>query len=463
MRPSQRDSRNWSEERDIVFEAIEIVEESERNQFVRDRCGENSELAHRVFTLLASVMSELTPPSIIDSIAIHQGTLQPGIHAESLPLNTDIVEREVGPYRIVRKLGEGGIAVVFLAEQNTPIHRKVAIKLVKPGMESMAILSRFKQEQQALESLSHNGIAKLLDAGVSPFGRPYLVLEYIDGTSITEYCNASQLSIDQRLELFLKACEAVHHAHQRGIIHRDLKPSNILISVNDQEAVATVIDFGIAKLLDARDPSVTAKTQIGQLIGTLEYMSPEQAQLGKTMVDIRSDVYALACVLYELLIGHAPLAKELSACASLEVALTLIREQTPVRPLLSQRSITTKHSKSQNFGEDLECILMKGLDKCLSQRYSTVQSMIDDIRRYLNHETVLARKPTLGYVLTRFANRHRVAIATFGIIACSLILALGASILGWIETSNSFHQVQLANERIQEAHLQVIDVNKNWR
>lgn len=427
----------------IFLNAVEIKSESLRAEFVRAQCGNDPRLEERIWTLLSKVWTsqpEWTPCSSdgITIVATTFGEQQNDTH------EFDFAEKTIGPYGIIKKIGEGGISEVFLAEQSQPIRRQVAIKLIKPGMESNSIIARFKQERHALELLAHNGIAKLLDAGFSPMGRPFLAIEYIDGKPITEFCQLNELTLTERLNLFLKVCESVQYAHQKGILHRDLKPSNILIETCAAGSEAKIIDFGIAKLLDSRDTNTKDRTQIGQLIGTLEYMSPEQASLGRSSVDIRSDVYALCCVLYELMTGKPPHAAALADCDSVADALDTIQNDLIVRPLHCDRNDSMNGAgASSKWGIDLDWIVMKGLEKTVEARYATVHALMTDIQRYLRHEAVLARKHTLLYVATRLASRYRAAIAMLSIILLSVCVALGASVWGW-------RTAALANEKANE-------------
>jgi serine/threonine protein kinase len=418
-------------EREIFLSAVDIKSESLRAQFVRAHCGNDSKQEQRIWALLSKVWTNQAEWTLFCSELTTNVTLNSGeepIEAAEL----DFSEKTIGPYSVVKKIGEGGISEVFLAEQNHPVRRRVAIKLIKPGMETNSIIARFKQERHAMELLAHSGIAKLLDAGFSPMGRPFLAIEYIDGKPITEFCQLKHLDLTDRLRLFLKVCESVQYAHQNGILHRDLKPSNILIEMHGTDPEPKIIDFGIAKLLDSRSSNTKDRTQIGQLVGTLEYMSPEQASLGRSSVDIRCDVYALCCVLYELMTGKPPHADALAECDSVADALSVIQNDLIVRPLRCARYDSNNGAGTNlKWGIDLDWIVMKGLEKNVEARYATVHELMTDIDRYLRHDAVLARKHTLLYVATRFANRYRAAIAMLSVILLLGCIALGASAWGW--------------------------------
>jgi serine/threonine protein kinase len=308
----------------IFFAALEKASPGERAAYLDQACGGDAELRRCVERMLVAQP--------------HLGNfLQPP--AAALPATTDaappLVERPgttIGPYKLLQLLGEGGFGVVFLAEQTEPVRRKVALKVIKPGMDSKQVVARFEAERQALALMDHPNIARVLDGGTTDSGRPYFVMELVKGVPITQFCNQNRLTPRERLELFIPVCQAVQHAHQKGVIHRDLKPSNVLVTLYDDKPVPKVIDFGIAKAIEQKLTEQTLFTRVGQVIGTLEYMSPEQASLNALDVDTRADVYALGVLLYELLTGTTPLGKErLQGVAFLEM-LRLIREEEPQRP-----------------------------------------------------------------------------------------------------------------------------------
>jgi serine/threonine protein kinase/Flp pilus assembly protein TadD len=346
----------------------------------------------------------------------------------------------IGVYKLLEQIGEGGFGIVFLAEQQQPVHRKVALKVLKPGMDTRQVVARFEAERQALALMDHPNIAKVLDGGQSPSGRPYFVMDLVDGVPITDYSDRNQLTPKERLELFIPVCQAVQHAHQKGIIHRDLKPSNVLVTVQGGEPLVKVIDFGIAKALGQQQlTDKTLSTGATQMIGTPLYMSPEQASLTKVDVDTRSDTYSLGVLLYELLTGTTPFDRDRLKEADYDEMRRIVREEEPPKPsarisTLGQAAITVSTQRktdprrlSQLFRGDLDWILTKALEKDRDRRYQTANSLAADVRRYLADEPVEACAPSSWYRFRKFARRNKVLLAstTFGLVLI-LVLAGGA-------------------------------------
>jgi serine/threonine protein kinase/tetratricopeptide (TPR) repeat protein len=343
----------------------------------------------------------------------------------------------VGPYKLVEAIGEGGMGTVYLARQHEPVKRLVALKVIKPGMDSRQVLARFEAERQALALMDHPNIARVLDAGATESGRPYFVMELVKGVPITRYCDDHRLPPNARLELFGQVCAAVQHAHQKGVIHRDLKPSNVLVAPYDGRPVVKVIDFGIAKAAGQPLTDRTLVTGLGAVVGTPEYMSPEQAELNNADVDTRSDVYSLGVLLYELLTGTTPLTRaRLKEAALLEV-LRLVREEEPPRPstrlsttdalpsIAACRGLDPKRLSGLVRGE-LDWIVMKALEKDRSRRYETASGLAADVRRHLAGEAVLAVPPSAGYRLRKFARRNRGGVLVGASVALGLLLAVGS-------------------------------------
>jgi serine/threonine protein kinase len=347
----------------------------------------------------------------------------------------------IDSYKLVEQIGEGGYGIVFLAEQQEPVRRKVALKLIKPGMDSRQIVARFEAERQALALMDHPNIAHVFDAGHTASGRPYFVMELVKGVPITRYCDEQQLTPRQRLELFLPVCRAIQHAHQKGIIHRDLKPTNVLVAAYDGRPVPKVIDFGVAKALGQQLTERTLITGFGGIVGTLEYMSPEQAEFNALDVDTRADIYSLGVLLYELLTGTTPLLKERLKQAAITQVLQLIREEEPPKPstrlsdskeslasISAQRKLEPARLTREVRG-DLDWIVMKCLEKDRNRRYETADGLAQDIERHLRDEPVQASPPSAIYRLKKFARKNRSLIGTGALVV--LLLATGAGVSAW--------------------------------
>ncbi|HVH57652.1 MAG TPA: serine/threonine-protein kinase, partial [Vicinamibacterales bacterium] len=362
---------------------------------------------------------------------------QPTFTQTPAPTGVDTPQR-VGPYRILRKIGEGGMGVVYEAEQEVPVRRTVALKLIKWGMDTREVLARFDSERQALALMNHPNIARVYDAGATAEGRPYFAMEYVPGIPITEYCDKHRLSIRDRLTLFVDVCEGVQHAHQKGIIHRDIKPSNILVSTQDDERIPKIIDFGVAKAISQRLTEHTAYTELGQVIGTPEYMSPEQAEMTNLDIDTRTDVYSLGVLLYELLSGHQPFdPKELRRAGMAEIQRKL-RHEEPPRPSSritsgaedSTVSATNRRVDVRALGRaiagDLDWITMKAIEKDRVRRYETAHALALDILRHLHDQPVLAGPPSGFYRARKMFRRHRASV----LAAAAVVLALIAGVVG---------------------------------
>jgi tetratricopeptide (TPR) repeat protein len=343
--------------------------------------------------------------------------------SQTLGTLTDPTDTTIGRYQLLQQIGEGGFGVVFMAEQQEPVKRKVALKIIKAGMDTREIIARFEAERQALALMDHPNIAQVLDGGAATNGRPYFVMELVRGIPITQYCDKANLSTHERLELFIKVCRAIQHAHQKGVIHRDLKPGNVLVTLHDGESVPKVIDFGVAKALGQKLTERTPFTRLEQMIGTPAYMSPEQAGLRGLDIDTRSDIYSLGVLLYELLTGVTPIDAEALQRGALEEIRRMIQEIDPPKPstrllTLGERLIeVARHRRaepaalSRLIRGDLDWIVMKALEKDRNRRYETANGLALDVQRYLGDEAVFARPPSAGYRLQKFVRKHRTAVA----------------------------------------------------
>ena len=420
----------------LFHEALEEHTPETWDQFLQNATGDDKDLYDRVCKLLHA---HVHGPGVLDQPAVASSS-----HDSLLP--PSLIDTHIGPYKLREKIGEGGMGVVYLAEQTQPVKRKVALKVIKWEMASKAVVTRFEAERQALAMMDHPNIARVFDGGTTESGQPYFVMELVQGLSITEYCNAQRLNTDPRLKLFLNVCRAVYHAHQKGIIHRDLKPSNVLVPEVDGEAVPKVIDFGVAKAVDQRLTEQTVYTQFSQLVGTPLYMSPEQAGLGVVDIDTRSDVYALGVLLYELLTGSTPFDSDTLKRAGFDEMRRIIREQEPRRPsamlstlqaaalstVTQQRSSNPRQLRDMLHGE-LDWIVMRALEKDRDRRYQSAIDLAKDIERLLSNQPVSARPPSSAYRLKKFVQRNKARLIPAAVTAAVLLIGLTVAVSAFLQ------------------------------
>jgi eukaryotic-like serine/threonine-protein kinase len=416
--------------RAIFCEALDRKSTEELARYLDAACGDDAELRVHVEELLAS---HGKAGNFLGGSATSFG-------ATVIPEITEESGTFIGPYKLLQKLGEGGMGSVWVAEQSEPVKRRIALKLIKIGMDTTHVLRRFEAERQALALMEHQNIAKVLDAGATPQGRPYFAMELIKGIPISKYCDQEHLTPRERLELFIPVCQAVQHAHQKGVIHRDLKPSNVLIALYDGKPVPKVIDFGVAKATSQKLTERTLYTEVGQIVGTLEYMAPEQAELNNLDIDTRADVYSLGVILYELLAGSPPFTSEQLHGAAFNEMLRMIREDEPPKP-------STRLSSSDNLPSiaanrklepsrltrlvhgDLDWIVMKALEKDRARRYETANGFAMDIQRYLADEPVSAGPPGAGYRLRKLVRRNRGPVIASVAVAIALVAGVAAVVV----------------------------------
>src|SRR6266446_4500084 len=432
----------------IFSAALEFSSAAERVEYLNQACAGDAALRQKVEALLrvrAEADRFFGSVTTDRNRAVLSGIACSSDEGNTVPL-AGLTEKPgacIDGYRLLEKIGEGGCGVVYMAEQKEPIKRRVALKIIKIGMDTREVVARFEAERQALAIMDHPNIAKIHDAGATETGRPYFVMELVRGIKITDYCDQKNLSTRERLDLFMLVCQAVQHAHQKGIIHRDLKPSNILVTVNDGVAVPKIIDFGIAKATQMELTAKTVFTRFQHFIGTPAYMSPEQAEITSVDIDTRSDIYSLGVLLYELLTGKTPFdGKELLRAGLDEMRRTL-REKEPERPstrvgTLGADELTTTAKRRgleppklvNLLRGDLDWIVMKCLEKDRARRYETANGLASDIQRHLSNEPVVACPPSAGYRFQKLVRRNKLAFGAAAGIATALVIGLAIATWG---------------------------------
>ncbi|MEX2139545.1 MAG: serine/threonine-protein kinase [Pirellulales bacterium] len=459
---------------ELFLEALDRLAGPQRTAFLDQACDDDDQLKAQVVALLEA--NERAGEFLSSPAQEFHATPVEGAH-------NDGQSTVIGPYKLLEEIGEGGMGVVYMAEQSQPVRRTVALKLLKPGMDSRQVIARFEAERQALAMMDHPNIAKVLDAGMvgpvcrtgpdvastgidqgparqaGPTGRPYFVMELVKGVPVTEYCDEMRLTVNERLNLFIPVCQAVQHAHQKGIIHRDIKPSNILVALYDGVPVPKVIDFGVAKATGLKLTEKTMFTGFGQLIGTLEYMSPEQAQFNQLDIDTRSDIYSLGVLLYELLAGTMPFDQAQLRKVTFDETLRIIREVEPPKPstkistsdrlpLIAAKRSAEPAQLGRQIKGDLDWIVMKCLEKNRNRRYETASALEMDLRRYLADEPVVARPPSRAYLLRKFVHRNRGPVVSAFLVLLALVGGVIGTTWGMIRAEQA-RQNAAAAERAQ--------------
>ncbi|MGI8980021.1 MAG: protein kinase domain-containing protein [Pirellulaceae bacterium] len=453
-----------SDPKAIFFAALDQPSPAERSRYLDAACGSDPQLRSRVEQLLAA--HEQAGHFLGGSSTSAATTDQP----------TERLGTSIGPYKLLQQIGEGGMGVVYMAEQTEPVQRKVALKIIKPGMDTRQVIARFEAERQALAMMDHVNIARVLDAGATESGRPYFVMELVHGVPITKYCDDNRLTPRQRLELFVPVCQAIQHAHQKGIIHRDIKPSNVMVTLYDGKPVPKVIDFGVAKATDQKLTERTLFTQYGTMVGTLEYMSPEQAEMSALGVDTRSDIYSLGVLLYELLTGSTPLSSKRMKEAAYAEILRLIKEEEPPKPSTRLSELSTPHAPREDsvtrsvtstlasiaalrnmepakltklVRGELDWIVMKTLEKDRNRRYETANGLAADVERYLNDEAVQACPPSVAYRLRKLMRRHKGPVLAVSLVVLALVGGIIGTTWGLFRATDA--QAVAVNEAKQKA------------
>jgi WD40 repeat protein/serine/threonine protein kinase/tetratricopeptide (TPR) repeat protein len=456
-------------DRDIFIAALERTNPTERRAYLDEACLGDERLRRDVEALLD--MHERSGSFLRLSTEVRQVDGRDTPQDESAPAGGVAGPgRVLGPYKLLEQIGEGGFGFVFMAEQTQPVRRKVALKVLKPGMDSRQVIARFEAERQALALMNHPNIAQVLDGGETASGRPYFVMELVRGIPITEFCDQNRLPVRERLQLFIDVCQAIQHAHQKGIIHRDLKPSNVMVTLHDDKAVVKVIDFGIAKATGQQLTEKTLFTNFAQMIGTPMYMSPEQAQMSGLDIDTRTDIYSLGVLLYELLTGTTPFDKERFQKATYDEVRRIIREEDPAKPstrisTLGPAGATVSLHRQSDLGRlqqavrgELDWIAMKCLEKDRNRRYPTANSLARDVERHLQDEPVLACPPSAAYRFRKFARRYRSFLIMSSVVAAALVLTVvalaGSVVLLWRDkqrTEEVLFQTRQAQQVEEEA------------
>ena len=464
---------------EIYYAAVNQKSPDERNAFVERACQGDGELRAMVEKLLASQREadaffvEGGPAQLSMAEISEAFTPMPGYSGTAATTLSAAEElgKNIGPYKLLQRLGEGGCGVVYMAEQDKPVRRRVALKIIKLGMDTQSVIARFEAERQALALMDHTNIARVFDAGATETGRPYFVMELVRGIKITDYCDQHQLDTRQRLELFIKVCHAIQHAHQKGVVHRDIKPSNILVTIIDGRPVPKVIDFGIAKAIEGRLTDNTIFTAYEQFIGTPAYMSPEQAVMSGIDVDTRSDIYSLGVLLYELLTGKTPFETKELLRSGVDGLRRTLQEREPQRPSVMvttlqgsalEQTAQSRHSEPLKLISllrgDLDWIVIRTLEKDRARRYQTANGLALDVQRYLDNEPVMACPPSSFYRLQKLVRRNKTTFISGTVVALALVIGLSATTWAFIrerEARRQQEELRIEAERARNSEGQL--------
>lgn len=471
-----------STEKTIFLNALDLESDERREEYLRSACGGDSHLRASVDALLGAHDLDENPldsPVAVAGMELDAAQIAGSEATVDSPAIDQVgdIGKTIGSYRLMEQIGEGGFGLVYVAQQEKPVRRKVALKIIKPGTGSSEVLARFDAERQAVAMMDHPNIAQVFDAGVTDDARPYFVMELVRGVPITAFCKEGGLGLRERLEIFQDVCAATHHAHQKGVIHRDLKPSNVLVTLHDARPVAKVIDFGVAKAMGQSLTDQTIYTRLYSMVGTPLYMSPEQASMSGLDVDTRSDIYSLGVMLYELLTGTTPFLRERLDTVGYDEMRRIIREEEPPKP--SSRLTTVDKQRMETVGQsrgapnsrqaavsrtaldripnDLDWIVMKAMDKDRSRRYESAAAMAADLRRFLLQEPIEARPPSRIYRLSKFAGRNRVGLMTGGLVAVALLVGTAMSLY---QASRAIDERNKKDVALQEAIAARNDANE---
>ena len=432
-----------------IATSMQSIAQAERPGQLERLCAGDQALVKEVLALMKKQPADETVATPNVTLTIHHRT------------TADTQSDSIGPYRLIRTLGEGGMGVVYHAQQLKPIRRDVALKIIKPGMDSQQVIARFESERQALAMMDHSNIARVFDAGTTERGLPYFVMELVDGIPITKYCDSKRLSVKERIELFIPVCQAIQHAHQKGIIHRDIKPSNVLVKQDQNQAVPKVIDFGLAKALGNQLSNSTVFTIVGSVVGTLDYMSPEQAELGRQDIDTRSDVYSLGALLYELLTGTVPLENHPTETLSYLEILQRIREKEPKPPSarlhasailmeIAERRNSDPKRLPKQVGHELDWIVMRALEKDRGRRYETANGMVRDLQRYLVGDPVEAGPPSATYRMSKFVRKYRLWLGMAAAFTAVLVVGVVVSTQMAIRAGRAEQEARAVNAFLRD-------------